>query len=71
MAPSRCADFVFDAIRTGTFYIMAEAEEDPGYVYSEAETRMRAILDGGLPYRPRSAFIGKVFDPRTPLPRRD
>lgn len=71
MAPSRCADFVFDAIRTGTFYIMAEAEEDPGYVYSEAETRMRAILDGGLPYRPRSAFISKVFDPRTPLPRRD
>lgn len=71
MPPSRCADFVFDAIRTGTFYIMAEAEEDPGYIYSEAETRMRAILEGGLPYRPRSAFISKVFDPRTPLPIRD
>ena len=71
MPPSRCADFVFDAIRTGTFYIMAEAEEDPGYIYSEAETRMRAILEDGLPYRPRSAFISKVFDPRTPLPIRD
>ena len=71
MPPSRCAEFVFDAIRTGTFYILAEAEEDPGYVYSEAETRMQAILGGGLPYRPRSAFLSKVFNPQTPLPRRD
>jgi len=71
MPPSRCADFVFDAIRTGTFYIMAEAEEDPGYVYSEAETRMRAILGGGLPYRPRSEFLSKVFNPNVPLPTRD
>lgn len=71
MPPSRCAEFVFDAIRTGTFYIMAEAEEDPGYVYSEAETRMQAILGGGLPYRPRSAFLSKVFDPKTPLPSVD
>ncbi|MCY4011960.1 MAG: SDR family NAD(P)-dependent oxidoreductase [Gammaproteobacteria bacterium] len=71
MPPSRCAEFVFDAIRTGTFYIMAEAEEDPGYVYSEAETRMQAILGGGLPYRPRSAFLTKVFDPNTPLPAAD
>lgn len=71
MPPSRCADFVFDAIRTGTFYIMAEAEEDPGYVYSEAETRMQAILGGGLPYRPRSAFLSKVFDPNAPLPKRE
>ena len=71
MPPSRCADLVFDAIRTGLFYIMAEAEDDPGYVYSEAETRMQAILGGGLPYRPRSAFISKVFNPRLPLPTRD
>ena len=71
MPPSRCADLVFDAIRTGLFYIMAEAEDDPGYVYSEAETRMQAILSGGLPYRPRSAFISKVFNPRLPLPTRE
>ncbi len=70
MPPSRCADMVFDAITSGVFYIMAEAEDDPGYVYSEAETRMNAILTGGLPYRPRSALIGKVFDPRVPLPAR-
>ena len=63
MPPSRCAEMVFDAIRTGIFYIMAEAEDDPGYVYSEAETRMQAILGGGLPYRPRSALISKVFNP--------
>ena len=68
MPPSRCADMVFDAIRSGTFYILAEAEEDPGFVYLEAETRMKAILEGGLPYRPRSEWIGKVFDPSTPLP---
>ena len=70
MPPSRCADLVFDAIRTGTFYIMAESEDDPGYVRLEAETRMKAILEDGLPYRPRSALIGKVFDPRVPLPRK-
>ena len=69
MPPSRCADLVFDAIRTGIFYILAEAEEDPGYVYSEAETRMKAILEGGTPYRPRSALVSKVFDMRVPVPR--
>ena len=68
MPPSRCAAFVFDAIQTGTFYILAEAEDDPGYVYSEAETRMQAILGGGLPYRPRSALLSKVFNPNVPLP---
>lgn len=68
MPPSRCADLVFDAIRTGTFYIMAESEDDPGYVRLEAETRMKAILEDGLPYRPRSAYIASVFNPRTPLP---
>ena len=61
MPPSRCAEMVFDAIRSGVFYILAEAEEDPGYVRLEAETRMRAILNGTRPYRPRSAFIAKVF----------
>ncbi len=70
MPPSRCADMVFDAIRTGVFYILAEAEDDPGYVRLEAETRMQAILDGGRPYRPRSELISKVFDPRVPLPRK-
>jgi len=68
MPPSRCADLVFDAIRTGTFYIMAESEDDPGYVRLEAETRMKAILEDGLPYRPRSAYIASVFNPRTPMP---
>ena len=62
MPPSRCAEMVFDAIRSGVFYILAEAEEDPGYVRLEAETRMRAILDGTRPYRPRSEFIARVFD---------
>ncbi|MYJ74216.1 MAG: SDR family NAD(P)-dependent oxidoreductase, partial [Gammaproteobacteria bacterium] len=70
MPPSRCADLVFEAIRTGTFYIMAESEDDPGYVRLEAETRMKAILEDGLPYRPRSALIGKVFDPRVPMPKK-
>ena len=70
MPPSRCADLVFDAIRTGIFYIMAECEDDPGYVYLEAKTRMEAILGGGLPYRPRSALISKVYDLSVPAPRR-
>ena len=55
MPLSRCADLVLEAIRTGIFYVMAESEDDPGYVHLEAETRMQAILGGGLPYRPRSA----------------
>ena len=70
MPPSRCAELVFNAIRTGTFYIMAESEDDPGYVRLEAETRMKAILEDGLPYRPRSEFIAKVFDFRSPPPSR-
>ena len=61
MPPSRCAEAVFDAIRSGVFYVMAEAEEDPGFVYLEAETRMKAILEGGPPYRPRSEWISKIF----------
>ena len=63
MPPAKCADYVFDAIRSGTFYIMAEADEDPGYIRLEAETRMDAMLGGGLPFRPRSAFIGRIFNP--------
>ena len=61
MPPSRCAEMVFEAIRTGVFYILAEAEEDPGYVRLEAQTRMEAILNGTRPHRPRSAFIASVF----------
>ena len=63
MPPSRCADMVFEAIQSGVFYILAEAEEDPGYVRLEAETRMNAILNGTRPYRPRSEFIARVFNP--------
>ncbi len=69
MPPARCADAVFDAIADGTFYILAEAEEDPGFVRLEAETRMKAILEGGLPVRPRSAWISSIFDPNGPPPK--
>ena len=69
MPPSRCAELVFEAIRTGVFYVMAESEDDPGFVRLEAETRMKAILEGGLPYRPRSEWIGKIFDPNAPMPK--
>ncbi len=68
MPPSRCAEAVFDAVQSGVFYVMAEAEEDPGFVRLEAETRMKGILEGGLPFRPRSEWISKVFDVNTPLP---
>lgn len=68
MPPSRCAELVFDAIQSGEFYILAEVEEDPGYVRLEAQTRMNAILDGGLPSRPRSELLSKVFDLRRALP---
>jgi NAD(P)-dependent dehydrogenase (short-subunit alcohol dehydrogenase family) len=59
--PSDCADQVFDSIRTGVFYILAEHADDPGYVRLEAETRKNAILNGTRPYRPKSAFVSKVF----------
>ena len=61
MPPSRCASMVFDAIQSGVFYILAEAEDDEGYVRLEAETRMNAILNGTRPYRPRSALLTKIF----------
>lgn len=66
--PSRCADLVFDAIQSGVFYVLAEAGDDPGYVRLEAETRMNAILDGTVPYRPRSQLISKLFDPNVSIP---
>lgn len=69
MPPARCASAVFDAIQSGIFYVLAEAEEDPGYVYLEAETRMKAILDGGLPRRPVSKWISSIFNPSGPPPR--
>jgi NAD(P)-dependent dehydrogenase (short-subunit alcohol dehydrogenase family) len=61
MPPARCADMVFDAIKSGVFYILAETDDDPGYIRLEAETRMNAILNGDCPHRPRSEFISKVF----------
>ena len=61
MPPSRCADMVFDAIQTGVFYVLAEAEDDDGYVRLEAETRMNAMLNGTRPYRPQSALLRKIF----------
>ena len=71
MAPSRCANLVFDAIQSGEFYILAEAIDDPGYVHLEAQTRMDAILNKGLPSRPKSELLTKVFDLRIPLPDKE
>ena len=64
MPPERCAEMVFEAIRTGDFYILAEAEEDPGHIYNQAKVRMDAILNHGRPFRPPSKFIGRVFGAR-------
>ena len=63
MPPSRCAEMVFSAIQSGDFYILAEAEEDPGHIYNQAKVRMDAILNRGRPFRPPSAFISSVFRP--------
>ena len=68
MAPSLCAKMVFDAIQSGEFYILAEAPDDPGYVYLEAQTRMEAILNKRRPSRPKSKLLTKVFNLRIPLP---
>ncbi len=65
MPPSRCAEMVFNAIQTGDFYILAEAEEDPGHIYNQAKVRMDAILNHGRPFRPPSEFIARVFRPST------
>lgn len=61
MPPARCAKFVFNAIESGVFYVLAEAEDDEGYVRLEAETRMKAILNGTRPYRPQSTLLRKIF----------
>lgn len=65
MPPSRCAEMVFQAIQSGDFYILAEAEEDPGHIYNQAKVRMDAILNHGRPFRPPSPFISRVFRPGT------
>lgn len=64
MPPSRCATMVFEAIQSGDFYILAEAEEDPGHIYNQAKVRMDAILNHGRPFRPHSEFIGRAFNLR-------
>ena len=63
MPPSRCAEMVFKAIESGDFYILAEAEEDPGHIHNQAKVRMEAILNRGRPFRPPSKFIARVFRP--------
>ena len=65
MPPDQCADYVFEALRTGTFYILAEADEDPGHIHNQAKVRMDAILNDGRPFRPHSQFIAKVFSGRS------
>ena len=47
----------------GTFYVVAESEDDPGYVHLEVETRMNSILQHERPFRPQSQLILKVFSP--------
>lgn len=59
--PSQMAQMVFDAVRTGKFYVLGENDREPGYVRLQAEVRMKAMLDGGLPVRPPSTVIAKVF----------
>ena len=61
--PSQCAEQVFAAMSDGTFYVMAESEDDPGYVHLEVETRMNSILQHERPFRPQSQLILKVFNP--------
>lgn len=61
LPPSQCASEVFEAMRTGTFYVMAEAEDDPGYIRLEVTTRMDSILNGERPFRPRSEWISGIF----------
>ncbi len=66
MPASTCASMVFDAIRSGDFYILAEAENDPGHIRRQAEVRMDAILNGGKPYRPHSELIYRVIGRKYP-----
>ena len=67
MPPSTCANMAFDAIRTGDFYILAEAEDDPGHIRRQVEVRMDAILEGGKPYRPTSELVTRVLGRKHPL----
>lgn len=64
LPPSQCASEVFEAMRTGTFYVMAEAEDDPGYIRLEVTTRMDSILNAERPFRPRSEWIVGIFSGR-------
>lgn len=59
--PSECANNVFDAMQKGTFYIMSEADQDPGYIRLQVETRMNSILNGERPFRPRSPWHTEIF----------
>ena len=67
MPPATCASMAFDAIRTGDFYILAEAEDDPGHIRRQVEVRMEAILEGGKPSRPTSELITRVLGRKHPL----
>ena len=64
MPPDQVANYVFEALRTGTFYALAEADEDPGHIYNQAKVRMDAILNDGRPFRPSSQFIARAFSHR-------
>ena len=61
--PAEVANNVFNAMESGTFYIMSEAEQDPGYIQLQVETRMNSILNGERPYRPRSPWHSEIFAP--------
>lgn len=62
---------VFEAIRTGVHYILAENEYDPGYVRLEASSRANAMLNGGRPIRPTSPMMSElVFNAEAPLPEK-
>ena len=62
--PSECARNVFEAMRSGRFYVLNEAEQDPGYIRLQVETRMNSILNGERPFRPRSPWHTTLFAPR-------
>ena len=69
--PREQAERVFEAIRTGVHYVLAENEYDPGYVRLEASSRVDAMLSGGRPIRPTSPMMSQlVFNPEAPLPEK-
>mmetsp|Transcript_55107 Transcript_55107/g.110601 ORF Transcript_55107/g.110601 Transcript_55107/m.110601 type:complete len:167 (-) Transcript_55107:199-699(-) len=61
--PSKMADMVFSAIKRGSFYVFGENDLEPGFVRLQAETRMKAMLEDGLPWRPPSKIFAQVFTP--------